>query len=387
MSRKINAKGLSVAVVIKHFTTTGGAEKYAVEIARRILARGHSVHVFSREIDANAAGGMHTHLIPRQAAFSSAFNLYRFAQASDGRIDRNQFDVVHTHEKGATGDVATVHTFSYLHGLERLSWLKKLNTFYLSPRGLLYYWLEKKQLLSSAVVTVSEMIRSDIQRYFPQTNPIHTITPGVDVAAFNPGRPPDRSNADSTDRPTGNRGELKVLFVGSEFRRKGLDQLILALPEKARLTVVGRGERFSHYHQLVKTAGREKQVVFEGLVDNVHDYYASADVFVLPSLREAFGMAALEAMAVGLPVVVRSTTGVADLIDDGQNGFVFTRSQDLSSILRQLVDPVLRRRIGANARQTAMGHTWDQAADQYEAIYWAIVEEKRRRGKSGRRTQ
>jgi UDP-glucose:(heptosyl)LPS alpha-1,3-glucosyltransferase len=284
--------------------------------------------------------------------------------------------VVHCHEKGVACDVTTVHTYSYLHGFEHFSWLKKINTLYLSPRGLLYYWLEKKQLRSSAVVAVSEIIRRDIQRYFPETNPIHTTTPGVDLSLFKPNQTADGRNTSRPDRPDGNLRDLNVLFVGSEFRRKGLDQLIPSLPESARLVVVGKGEHLSHYHQLVKRAGLEANVVFKGLVDNVCDYYAKADVFVLPSLREAFGMAVLEAMACGLPVVVSSTTGVADLIDDGHNGFVFKSARELTSILRRLFDRELRQRIGANARQTAMRHTWDKAADEYESIYWNIYQKK-----------
>jgi UDP-glucose:(heptosyl)LPS alpha-1,3-glucosyltransferase len=369
---------LSIAVVIRHFTTTGGAEKYAVEITKRMVARGHRVHVVAREIDAGIAQGMQQHFIPKGVSLSSAFHLYRFGKAVSKRIGQHAFDVIHAHEKGVACDVSTVHTFSYIHGFDQFSWLKKLNTLYLSPRGRLYFRLEKKQLDSLAVVAVSKVVKRDILRYFPHTNPIYTVTPGVDPSAFTPARTAAGANADESHRPEGRQRELKVLFVGSEFRRKGLDLLLKALPENAQLIVVGKGERLTHYGRLVSTAGLKGRVFFEGLVPNIGHYYASADVLVLPSLREAFGMAALEAMAAGLPVIVSAATGVADLIDHGHNGLVFHGALELKSMLMRLCDPQLRNQLGANARHTAMAHTWDRSADAYESIYRDTLEKKRR---------
>ncbi len=370
---------LSVGVIVKSFTTNGGAEKFAVEIAKRMLTRNHIVTIFAREIDADAARGMNIHLIAKQMRFSSALSLYKFATASSMLVNGSGCDVIHSHEKGVSCDVATIHTFSYMHGLERLSFLKKLSTFYLSPRGLLYYWLEKKQFESTAIVAVSETIKRDINRYFPDADNIFTITPGVDISDFKPDKKTHLINRRESKKEDTNDRQLTVLFVGSEFRRKGLDNLILFLPEKARLVIVGRGDHLQHYRQLVKTAGLNNRVVFEGLVDNITDYYALADVLVLPSLREAFGMTALEAMACGLPVVVSAATGVASLIENENNGFVFNQPSELKGIVKRLADPALRKRIGRNARRTAINHTWDSAADQYEAIYRDILDKKRKK--------
>lgn len=374
-----NNDRLSVAVVIKSFTTNGGAEKFAVEIAKRMLARNHIVDIFAREIDLNAAHGMNIHRVAKEMSFSSALSLYKFATASSMLLNGSGCDVIHSHEKGVLCDVSTVHTFSYIHGIERFSLFKQLSTFYLNPKGILYYWLEKKQLKSSAIVAVSETIRRDIRRYFPEADNIFTITPGVDLSAFKPIKKTHFIDKNEFKMGEAYNCELTVLFVGSEFRRKGLDNLILTLPEKTRLVIVGRGDHLSYYHHLVKAAGLQNKVTFKGLVDNIADYYASADVLVLPSLREAFGMAALEAMACGLPVVLSSATGVASLVEDGKNGFVFNQPSELKGILRRLSDPGIRKMIGENARLTAMNHTWDNAADQYEAIYWDIYDKKRKK--------
>jgi hypothetical protein len=111
---------LSVAVVIRNFTTTGGAEKFAVEIAQRLLAREHRMSIY--------LPGRLTPMPPKACKSISSpsrwlsqvrLSHYRFTQAFSKRINPNAFDVVHCHEKGVACDVTTVHTFSYLHGFER----------------------------------------------------------------------------------------------------------------------------------------------------------------------------------------------------------------------------------------------------------------------------
>ncbi len=370
---------LTIGVVIRNFNTAGGAEKYAVEIARRMAARGHHVHIIAREIDGDSAQGMRRHVIPKQAAYSSVVSLWRYGCAAGDLTGRIAFDVVHAHEKGYSGDVTTVHTFPFIHGIERLSLLKKLNRFYLSPRAGLYHWLERKQLQSTGVVAVSDLVRRDIQRYFPHVQTVHVVNPGVDVDMFMPPAPTGMPGSGDSQAQAGVGREMRVLFVGSEFHRKGLDRLIMALPEQARLIVVGSGDHHARIHRLVATAGLEGRVDFEGLVDDVTAYYSAADVLVLPSRREAFGMAALEAMACGLPVIVSVSAGVADLIVDGQNGYLSSGPVALQSILQKLLDPLVRKRIGANARRTAVDHTWDKCADQYESIYRDVWLRKRRK--------
>jgi UDP-glucose:(heptosyl)LPS alpha-1,3-glucosyltransferase len=371
---------LKIAVAIKNFAITGGAEKYAVEIATRMVARGHEVHVYAREVDSGLAQGMTVHRLPYRLRFSSVLSLYAYARQVSKQIQHGGYDIVHSHDRGFVCDVATIHTFSYRHNLEKQSVFKKLNDFYLSPRGRLYGVLEQKQMRSRALVAVSPIVKADIKNYSGRSSGIHVVTPGVDVDAFSPVAAGNRRQADPGGRSGPiQKGPIRLLFVGSEFRRKGLDALLRELPDNTVLTVVGKGERHDHYQQLVHAMGLDKRVIFEGLCDDVRPFYLAAHLLVLPSLREAFGMAALEAMACGLPVVVSTAAGVASIVDDGHNGFVFSQPSELRAILERLSDPEVRKTIGGNARCTAMRHTWERAADQYEAIYGDVCDRKRKR--------
>jgi glycosyltransferase involved in cell wall biosynthesis len=176
------------------------------------------------------------------------------------------------------------------------------------------------------------------------------VTPlGVDLELFQPLR------ASGRDR-------FRVVFVGQVTQRKGISYLLegfrnAAIPG-AELLLVGqvvgtdrpwRGQPGVRHHPHVPR--RELPRV-----------YAGADVFVLPSLIEGFGLTALEAMACALPVVVSENTFGSDVIDDGESGYVIPiRDADaVASRLRQLYEhPAERERMGVNARQAAERFSWD----------------------------
>ena len=369
-------KKLRIAVLIKRFISSGGAERYAVEVARRLLEKGHYIDVFARIADRGLLKGINFHQVPDKLRFSSVLNSFSFALETAHMLRGTTYDVIHSHERGYLQDISTVHTFSYKKGTEKYSLLKKIDQIYLSPRSGLHLWLERKQMSAPRLVAVSAAIREDIRTYYKRDKGVSVNTPGVDTAWFHPSwvgenrkemRREEKISAD----------EMVVLFVGSEFRRKGLDCLIPAIGPGMRLLIVGKGERERHYRRLVSKYGMAQKVHFKGLSDNIRIYFALADVVVLPSLSDAFGMSILEAMACGHPVVCSANAGVSALIEDGINGFTFHDPSKLSAILMRLLDPIERRRAGAKARKTAEKHTWDVTADRYEKVYRQVAEQKR----------
>ncbi len=168
-----------------------------------------------------------------------------------------------------------------------------------------------------------------------------------------------------------------MLFVGSEFKRKGLDNLIPAIGDGMKLLVVGKGERFKHYRRLAEKKGASNRILFKGLVDDVRHYYAAADVVVLPSLKEAFGMSILEGMACGLPVISSAAAGVAALISNGDNGLIAYNPGELMGLLECIRVPRVRQALGEKARLTAERHTWELKAHLYEKVCYAIAHQKR----------
>ena len=370
---------MKIAVLVKSFILSGGAERYAVEVTRRLKARGHEIHLYSRYVDESVLDGMQHIRVPDRHTYSSVANSLSFARETARLLEGKRYDVIHSHERGYRQDVLTVHTFCYRSGLDRYSFLRRLDQTYLSPRSWMYLWLEKRQMASPRLVAVSGVIGEDIRKCYRRTEGVRVITPGVDLDWFHPERIAER-RAPVKTQPDAASGELTVLFVGGEFRRKGLDRLIPAIGQGMRLIVVGRGERLEHYRKLAVDCGIERRVEFVGhIADDVRRYYARADVVALPSLSEAFGMSILEGMACGLPVVASPAAGVADLIEEGNNGFLAGDVGELRAAFLRLQDTAVRKELGKRARRTAETCSWDRIAADYEEVFVDLVDSRDKR--------
>jgi len=367
---------LKIAVVVKSFISTGGSERYAFEVTRRLLNRGHEVDLYARTINMKYAAGLGIHHVMKGSRVSSVLDSVTFARETADMLKEKKYDVIHSHERGYAQDILTIHTFSYRGSMSKYPLLKRIHRVYLSPRSALYLWLENRQMKSPWLIAVSDTIKRDILKFYPGSRRITVIPPGVDTEKFNPNSVLDqrkriRKEKNITD------DEMVVLFVGSEFRRKGLDRLITALRPGMRLFVVGEGERLRHYQNLVEKTGNADKVTFEGHSNDVGKYYALADVVVLPSRSEAFGMSILEGMSCGRPVVASSVSGVSSLIEPGVDGFLFEHSSELPVILERLMDPLERKRLGIEARKKAANYSWNAVADEHEKLYTKISEMKK----------
>jgi len=132
-------------------------------------------------------------------------------------------------------------------------------------------------------------------------------------------------------------------------------QVHLARPD-AQLVLVGSGPLLPRIVDTVKSLSLSGSVRFLGLRSDAQQLLAIADVFLFPSLFEGFGLAALEATAAGLPVVGSRIPGLAEVIDDGKNGFLHDPGDTdgmAQSVLRVLADPAVRHGLGEQGRLIA----------------------------------
>jgi UDP-glucose:(heptosyl)LPS alpha-1,3-glucosyltransferase len=368
---------MKIAVLVKSFILAGGAERYAVELTRRLMKKGHEIHLYARHTGERLIDGMQHIRVPNRCTFSSAGNSLSFAREAARLLEGKEYDVIHSHERGYLQDVLTLHTFSYKSALRKYSLLRRMDMTYLSYRSWIYLWIEKRQLATSRLVAVSDLIREDIRENYNRSEGVHVIPPGVDTELFRPAWIAEHREPLRDEMGIGH-DEMVVLFVGSEFRRKGLDLLIPAIGPGMRLVVVGQGERLEHYGKLAAEHGIGDRIHFTGLVkSDVRRFYAIADVVALPSLSDAFGMSILEGMACGLPVVTSPSAGVSSLISPGGNGFIASDSAELASSLTRLLNPSLRGSLGAAAMRTAGNHSWEKVADAYESLFSAVTDQKR----------
>jgi len=165
-----------------------------------------------------------------------------------------------------------------------------------------------------------------------------------------------------------------VLFVGSGFRRKGLDR-ILSIWKSPRLRdvfllVVGDDARINRYLSLASSIAPGR-IIFTGRRDDIENYYAAADVVALPALQEGFGNVVMEALASGLPVLVSRDVGAAEIIHGPLVQGIVDRVEDLPELEEKLLlllaasrDPNWIR----EARQIGERHSWENHFKKIEAV-------------------
>jgi glycosyltransferase involved in cell wall biosynthesis len=198
------------------------------------------------------------------------------------------------------------------------------------------------------------------------------VPPGLDLDAFRPALPGDR-----TGPPT-------VLFLAGLEPRKGVETLLDAFAEvarsqpDARLLLAGRGSLEQRIRSRIAREPLAGRVALLGQVDReaVPALVRSATILCLPSFGEPFGMSALEAMASSLPVVATATGGLAELVPDGSGRKV--PPGDAPALARALDDllaagPDELAAMGARNRALAEKYTWDAAVDRLEQVYAEVI--------------
>jgi UDP-glucose:(heptosyl)LPS alpha-1,3-glucosyltransferase len=226
------------------------------------------------------------------------------------------------------------------------------------------------------IVAVSEAVRNDIKKQYGRNAKVLTVSPGVDADHFNPAWVEENRKRVRKELELENK--QVILFVGSEFRRKGLDHVIAALQDDMRLLVVGHGGELARYKKMAQKQGVAQKVRFVGHSTEVREYYAAADLVVLPSRSEAFGMSILEGMACGVPVLTTTNTGVAGIIEPEKNGYLVQSGKELRSFFKNFFSHNPPLEVGKNARQTAIKYNWDNIAKQYEELFFEIASRKRK---------
>jgi glycogen(starch) synthase len=179
-------------------------------------------------------------------------------------------------------------------------------------------------------------------------------------------------------------GETLVLLIGRLVYEKGFQLALEAMPElierlpNVRFLVAGSGTHEPELRRQASELGLMGHGTFLGWIgdDVLHSLYRIADVCVVPSIYEPFGLVALEAMASGCPCIVADTGGLREVVPHEEAGLRF-RARDPQSlggmVERLLSDPGLRDRLVAEASEHVLGFDWADVASQTASVYAELV--------------
>ena len=368
-----------VALVRSRYDPSGGAERFVQSAMAALKERGVEVTIVSREWP-GAHGGA---IIVDPFFVGSLWRDASFARAACRVLARRPFDLVQSHERIACCDIYRAGDGVHAEWLAQRARVQSSFGAWataLSPHHR-YLLASERSLFNSprlsAVICNSEMVRNEIAaRFRTPAHKLELIRNAVDSDHFNPAA--RAGNRDAVRQQLAIPREANVfLHVGSGFERKGVKPFLEALaraPGKPWALVAGRDKRLPRYVALAKFLGIGERVRFAGSVSDVRTYHAAADAFVLASLYDPFPNAALEALASGLPVVTSTKCGVAELITEGENGFV-RDALDVAGIADALarLEPPAAQRMAQAARAAVSALTPAAMAGQYAALYERLI--------------
>jgi D-inositol-3-phosphate glycosyltransferase len=391
---------------------TGGMNVYVRDLTRELGRRGLHVDVFTRSQDEHQPhvkedlghGNRVIHIpageevpLPKDVLYAHVpefvGGVREFARASGAA-----YDLIHSHywlSGVAARSLRTAWGVPFIQMFHTLGHMK--NRVAESPseregdlriRTETELLAEADQIIAATPAELAQLqwlYRADVSR-------VTVIPPGVDLEHFYP-RPAEQAKSRLGLRPE----HKLLLFVGRIEPLKGIETLFRAVArlrdrgvcECAQLAVViiggapnSDGSRpnaeMARLKALREQLGIADLVTFLGARDQdaLPDYYTAAEVVIMPSHYESFGMVALEAMACGTPVVASEVGGLAFLVRDGETGFhVPDRDPDVLAerICELITDPLLRQELGEKAAAHARGYAWPLIADKIVALYEAVL--------------
>lgn len=374
---------------------TGGMNVYIHEVSERLATPDRAIDVFTRRESAAAptvvefaagarliqieAGPVEpmpkTSLIELTDEFAAGVEAFRVSEAVE-------YDLVHSHYwLSAVAGEALVERWDVPH----IAMFHTLGEVKLRARASEHEPPERLEAERHLVHSLDRVVAATDyeqrllrQIYGVPRSRVEVIPLGVDPERFHPGsREVARATLGLAD------DAQVVVAVGRIEPLKGLDILIRAaaqLTERSRLKllVVGGDEaarpEFDRLTAIAEEVGVDDLVTFVGAVDHeeLPDYYRAADVVVMPSFSESFGLVAVEAMASGVPVVVSRVGGLASTVADGRTGYLvpwrcpepFAEKIELLLRNRQLRDA-----LGAAGVERMRDFSWESVADRLVVLY------------------
>jgi len=344
----------------------GGAEKRIYEVSRRLVTD-NEVHVFGIKWwtghDDIVVDGINIHGICKpqklysgekrsfSEALQFALSLMPMFKYDLDVIDCNQFPYLHCFPSRLVAKVKNASLVITWHEFWGDYWYE-----YLGRSGLIGKIVEKSTMeLADTIIAVSKNTKKDLNRFVKN---VTVIPNGVDLGLINSIKPSEKM--------------YDVLFVGRLIPEKNVDILLRSMPENKSLAIIGEGPEKEKLVSLSKEL-RTNVTFKSGLpYEELIGLMKSAEVLVLPSSREGFGIVALESLASGTPVItVNSKTNAAkDLITNGKNGFIVNLSpKAINSAILKIDKPNMTK----TAQDSVTDYDWNITSHKIFNVYRSLI--------------
>jgi UDP-glucose:(heptosyl)LPS alpha-1,3-glucosyltransferase len=359
----------------------GGVERIVFECARYLASQGHAVDVFANEWEPDATVPLQYQKVPVRHRPGFLKGRSYFQNASK-LIENADYDVLSTH--GCVCPLDGVHWVQSVHA----AWLEKSRELRgswsldglkqrLNPLHPSLLALERKHFQDrrySKIIATTPQVREDLGRlYGVPSSDVVIIPNGFSPAEFNPAATASRRAAMRVSLSL-QPHNLAILFVANELERKGLPVLFSAIAKlndpSIRVIVAGKPP-MSQVMAMAEKVGIASQVIPFGSTPDIAGLHAAADLFVLPTLYEAFCLAILEALGSGLPVITSNIPGARDAIQPGINGMLVNNPLDigqLATTIQLLLKQDRRAALAANASESVRPYQWPTVLKQYEHV-------------------
>lgn len=383
---------------------TGGMNVYVLELSKKLASLGIKIDIYTRAQDDSDN---------QVVNFDDNLRIIHLTAGPKSHIDKKELinfipEFVSNFEKFTAKeniDYQILHCHYYLSGLIGLELQKKKNipiiqTFHtlalmknLVARSLneqeTNQRVEAEKLLVQKVQKIIAPSESDMNylRYLYNSDPkkISVITPGVNTKIF---KPINKNNA--KEKVGANENHKIILFVGRIEPLKGIDSLMFAMKILTTrnpslpvcLWIVGgdisqaktSSKELQRLESLQATLGLNTYVKFVGQKDQTQlpFYYNAADIVVMPSHYESFGMATLESMACGTPVITTNVSGISTLLDDKHKSLITSAHNPLllaSDIEELLLNEKLLKDVSKGLSQQVQDLDWKTIAQKVIALY------------------
>jgi UDP-glucose:(heptosyl)LPS alpha-1,3-glucosyltransferase len=351
---------MKIAIVGVEASRKGGVERYTYELTRLL---GAELFATSAELG--------FHRIPSLRGLDILHKTL-FPVSAQLLIKASKFEIIHS--QGAsylTPQISTAHTSQFarkrlLNQRElflSMSWLRKT---YWQLRIAMAHAMERYIYGQSIpIIAVSNLLKTELVNgdSIPADR-IHVVYHGVDLEEFKP----DPDMRKQVRKSLGLEGPVLV-FVGNQWGRKGLKFLLEAMEELESFTLLVAGWRREEMNTVKRSPAN---VRFLGRSDDLCGLYNAADIFVLPSLFDSFGLPVLEAMACGVPVVVSRFAGASEIVGDA--GIIIDNPRAPQEIREKILIANSRKEeMGNKARVIAEDYSWDRMVRETREVYSRVT--------------